>query len=209
MTLKRPMKAPRSPRLPLGGFIHLLARFYQNYRRAILIASRRKRNRGVDVDVQLSKEGTMWALHWATVGKNKLHDPSGAIKPHTRIDELTDEQIAGLRGPKGQHPHRIRELVNLASRLKVRLELELKTFVPLYTLKHLLETPQGHSLDKAGLLQFKVRAALHDSIGMLTQAHNAGGTTIISWEDYSGPGIPRMPAWHVVDYSRGRSHWIN
>jgi hypothetical protein len=204
----RPQKAPPGPRRPLGGFIHLLARFYQNYRRAIVLASKRKRNRGVDVDTQLSKDGTMWALHWATVGKNKLRDPTGHIKKTARIEHLTDEQIETLRGPKSQHPHRTQHLVDLAARLGVRLEVELKVFVPVYTLKQLLISSGGVSLNKRQLLQFKVRAALHDSVGMLTQAHNAGGTTIISWEDYHGPGIDKMPAWHVVDYSRGRSHWI-
>src|SRR6478735_9409593 len=98
MTKSRPRPAPPSPRRPLGGFIHLLARFYMHYRRAIIQASKRKRNRGVDVDVQLSKDGTMWALHWATVGKNKLHDPSGKIKSHWRIDSLTDDEIHTLEG---------------------------------------------------------------------------------------------------------------
>ncbi len=208
MATTRPRKAPRSPLRPLGGFIHLLARFYQNYRAAIVRASKRKRNRGVDVDIQLSADGTMWALHWATIGKNKLHDPEGEFGPRTKIDKLTDEQIRRLRGPRDQHPHTAQHMVNLAARLKVRLELELKVFVPVYTLREVVFSESGKLLRHHGLLQFKVRAALKDSVGMLTQAHNAGGTTIISWEDYHGPGIPKVPAWSVIDYSRGRSHWI-
>lgn len=171
-------------------------------------ASRRKTNRAVDVDVQLSKDGTMWALHWGSVGKNKLHDPSGKIKSADRISHLTDEQIATLRGPNGQHPHTIQRMMNLAAAVKVRLELELKVFVPIYTIMDRLKTTSGEFLQKHDLIQFKVRAALNDSVGIITQAHNAGGTTIMSWESYEGPGIPKHPAWVVVDYSRGRAHWI-
>lgn len=208
MASTRPRKAPRSPLRPLGGFIHLLARFYQNYRRAIVMASHRKRNRGVDVDIQLSKDNTMWALHWATVGKNKLHDPSGEIGPRVRIEHLTDEQIRGLRGPSDQHPHTAQHLVDLASRLKVRLELELKRYVSEAIILELFKSDSAEILDREGLLQFKVRAALNESVEILTQAHKAGATTIISWQDYHGKGISR-DAWSVIDYSRGRSHWID
>lgn len=202
-----PRKAPPSPRRRLGGFIHLLARFYQDYRRAIVKASKKKRGRAVDVDVQLSAEGTMWALHWATVGKNKLHDPSGKIKKHERISSLTDAQIAGLKGPRGQRPHMIQHLVNLAFRLKVRLELELKTFVPEKSIKHVLASESGFHLNHEGLLQFKVRAALPNSAEILRTAKTASGTTIVSWENYHGRGLSRS-LWAMVDYSRGRSRWI-
>ena len=208
MANKAPRKAPPSPRRPLGGFIHLFARFYQNYRVAILRASRRKRGRGVDVDVQLSKDMTMWALHWPTVGKNKLHHPSGKIKPTARIRDLTDDQIRTLVGPRGQIPHQVQHLVNLAASHKVRLELELKVFVPKKIIRAVIISDAGQVLRHRDLLQFKVRAALPQSLRIITTAHDAGGETIMSWEDYHGRGIPKDPAWSVVDYSRGRSHWI-
>lgn len=211
MSATQPSEFPERPLRSLlrwRGFVHLLARFYMNYKNAVLRAAKRTKHRAADVDVQLSAEGTMWALHWATVGKNKLHDPNGKIKPWMKIRDLSDAEIAGLRGPRGQHPHKVTYILELAFEHKVRIELELKVVVPEETLRRLLALPHVAWMNAHGKLQFKTLAKMRNRVRKLRNAHNAGGTTILSFTDYTGRGISKAKAWPVTDYTRGKPKWI-
>lgn len=207
----QPSTLPERPLKSLArwtGFVHLLARFYMNYHAALLRAARRKKHRSVDIDVQKSLNGTLWALHWGTVGKNHLHDPLGIIRPTQLIRNLSDDEIARLVGPKGQRTYQIIELLEEAHDLGVRVELELKVRVPEETLIALLQREKVAAMNKSGKLQFKTLAAMRGSIKRLRPAHVAGGTTILSFTSYKGKGISRRRAWPVVDYVRGRPKWV-
>lgn len=211
MAENQPSDFPERPLRSLArwtGFVHLLARFYMNYWAAVLRASRRTKHRSVDVDTQKSKNGTPWALHWGTVGANHLHDPLGKIGPHERIRDLTDEQIARLVGPRGQHTHTLLQILHLAYGHNVRVEVELKVVIPEATLRALLADPKVAHMNAHGKLQFKTLAKMAGRIKKLRAAHNAGGTTILSFTDYNGRGISKSRAWPVTDYVRGRPKWV-
>lgn len=206
----QPSELPQRPRKVLArwtGFIHLRPLFYMNYKAAVIRAGKRKRRRAADVDVQKSKQGTAWALHWGKVGKNRLHDPLKQIKPWMKIRDLTDEEIARLEGPRGQHTHKLIEILELAHDLGVRIEAELKVVISLETLRALLSREKVAAMNKSGRLQFKTLAAMRGSIRRLRPAHVAGGTTILSFSSYRGKGISKRRAWPVVDYVRGRPKW--
>lgn len=185
------------------GFVHLKARFYQDYGQAVRLAA--KRGRGVDVDVQQSKERGLWALHWKTVGKNRLHDPRGKIPASARIADLTNAQISRLRGPNGQRPRRLGYILRLADRLGVRVELELKSRVGVKRLSRLVK--RFNSMNARGDLQFKTLAELPGSLNRLGPAYRAGGTTILSFTGYKGSGINKARASRVTDYVRGNAKW--
>ena len=207
----QPSALPERPLKALArwtGFVHLLARFYMNYHAALIRASKRKKHRSVDIDTQKSVQGTLWALHWGTVGANHLHDPLGKIGPHARIKKLTDAEIARLKGPSGQRTYQLIELLELAHDLNVRVEVELKVRVPLETLIALLSREKVAAMNKSGKLQFKTLAAMRGSIKRLRPAHDAGGTTILSFTSYKGQGISKRKAWGVVDYVRGTPKWV-
>lgn len=207
----QPSEFPERPLKSLArwsGFVHLLARFYMDYHAALMKAAKRKKHRSVDIDTQKSKQGTLWAFHWRSVGKNKLHDPNGIIKSTALIRELTDEQIARLRGPRGQRPYQLIELLDLAYDHNVRVEVELKVIVPETTLKSLLQREKTASMNSHGGLQFKTLAAMKGAIKRLRPAHNAGGVTVLSFTKYKGRGISKSRAWPVVDYTRGRPKWV-
>lgn len=205
------MKAPRRSLKQWGGFVHMLARFYMNYAAAVLKAAKRKgHKRAIDVDTQHSKQGTAWALHWATLGKNKLHDPKGQYGKNTRIDHLTDAEISRMRGPKGQKPQRLLAILRMCFEHHVRAEVELKATPDREYLARLMARPVVKALIKRGDLQFKTLAWMGDPIARLAPVHDAGGTTVLSFTDYTkhrGKGINRTRAWPVVDYVRGRPTW--
>lgn len=201
---ERPLRAF----LRWSGFVHLLARFYMNYWAAVNRAARRTKHRAADVDCQKSAQKTLWALHWGTVGKNHLHDPLGKIGPHRRIRDLTDEEIGRLVGPRGQNTHTILQILHHAFRHNVRIEVELKVFVPKAVLDELLSDPKVAQMNKDGKLQFKTLAKMARPIRKLRAAHEAGGTTILSFTDYKGRGISKTKAWPVTDYYRGRPKWV-
>lgn len=205
-----PAKLRRGPLRALArwtGFIHLLARFYMNYHAAVLRAARRTFRRAVDIDVHISKNGTLWALHWGTVGKNKLHDPLGLIGPHRLISSLTDVEIERLRGPKNQVPWKVLDLLEIAYKHNVRVELELKVVIPTETLRYLLSLKSVAKMNDRGKLQFKTLASMDGAVKRLAPAHAAGGVTILSFTGYRGPGISKRRAWPVTDYVRGRPKW--
>lgn len=191
------------------GFVHLLARRQQNYRKAIVEASKRKRGRGIDIDARESAEHTLWALHWPTVGKNKLRDPQGLIGPGERINLLTDEEIKRLEY-RGSHrtPNRIEFLLKLAYAHKVRVEVELKEHVGIGIIRLLLVDPVIRKMNAQGLLQFKTLALRKNPIAIMRAAHRAGGVTILSFTGYRGNGINRDAAERYVDYYRGRAKWL-
>lgn len=205
--MNEPLKAPHPPNKRWVGFVHLHARFYMDYHKAVLKAAGRKKHRAVDIDTQKSKDGTLWALHWGSVGRNHLHDPSGSIKKHDRIEHLTDEQIAGLRGPTGQTPYHLLDLLSLAHLYRVRVEVELKMRAPEGIILDLITSPKVAAMNGRGDLQFKTLASLAGSIERLSPAHRAGGTTILSFTGYRGRGIYKSVAWPVVDYVRGKPKW--
>lgn len=207
----RGMKAPRKSLAQWGGFVHLLARFYMNYVASVMKAAGRKKNRSADVDGQESADHTMWALHWATLGKNKLHDPSHKHGPNTRIDHLHDTELARMRGPKNQTPQKMVTVLELAADHRVRIEVELKSDVSETALRKLMNRPKIKAMDDRGDLQYKTLAQLDKPNGAaqrLAVAHKVGGTTILSFTSYSGPGISKKGAWPVTDFVRGKAKWI-
>lgn len=215
--LCEPIEAPVEPKAPKPslrswrGFVHLLARFYQNYRAAVLKAARRKKNRAVDIDTQKDKDGVLWSLHWATLGRNKLHDPKHEFTKGARIDSLHTHEVERLRGPKGQRPHQLIEMLELAERHNVRVEVEVKMTATEEEIRDLLTRPKIARMNERGLLQFKTLAQMGDTAGVvsrLTPVKNAGGTTILSFTDYKGRGISKSAAWPVTDYVRGRAKWV-
>lgn len=206
----RPQKAPSRSLRQWGGAVHMLARFYINYIALVARAAHRKKKRAVDVDGQDSIEGTLWAFHWATVGKNKLHDPAGRIGKNVRIDSLTDAQIDGLRGPRGQRPQRMITVLELAADRNVRIEVEAKALFTESKVKQLLARPKIKRMDEKGLLQFKTLAfmgAPNGPIARLRPIHDAGGTTILSFTGFRRGTISKSQAWPVTDYVRGRARW--
>lgn len=202
-----PLRKPRTQRREWRGFVHLLARFFMDYRAAIVLASTRKRGRAVDIDCRVSKEGSLWALHWPTVGKNKLHDPDGLIPAKARICDLSNEEIKRLRSKSGKSPERLRVLLNLACLKGVRVEVELKDVVDEVKIDRLLARTLVDRMNVHGGLQFKTLAGIGDPIARLAPVHNAGGTTILSFTRYRGKGIDKSKAWPVTDYVRGRAKW--
>lgn len=189
----------------------MLARNYQNYLAAIMKAARRKKRRAVDVDAQKSLQGTPWALHWPTLGKNKLHDPKRQYTKHTRIDKLSDVQLDRMRGPKNHTPVRLVTCLELAAQHNVRVEVEVKTVLAEAQIKALLARPKIAAMNKKGLLQFKTLAfmgAPNGPIYRLRPIHNAGGKTILSFTSFRKRGISKRAAWPVTDYVRGRARWV-
>jgi hypothetical protein len=212
--LRAPRRAMRAPRRSLkqwAGVFHMLARFYMNYEKAILKAARRKRRRGVDIDFQESKEGTLWGLHWPTVGRNKLHDSHGKINKNRRIDSLTDAEIDRLRGPDGAKPHSLAYLLERAADRHVRVEAEAKITPSEEKVRNLLARPKIAEMDARGDLQFKTLAfitAPHGPANRLRPIHDAGGTTILTFTGFGRRrGLSERETWPVTDYVRGRARW--
>lgn len=205
LALTAPRKAPRR----WGGFVHLLARRYQNYPAAIRKAARRKRRRRVDVDGQDSAQGTIWAFHWATIGKNKLHGLG--LGRGVRIDKLTDDQIGRLRGPQGQVPQTMAQVLELASSLNVEVEVEVKSQWTQAAVTALLRRRKIAAMDARGDLVFKTLAwmgAPAGPVNRLRPIHQAGGTTVLSFTAFGRRrGISKAAAWPVTDYVRGRGKW--
>lgn len=199
----RPRRAPRR----WGGFVHLLARFYQDYERAVLRAARRKRRRRVDIDTQPSLEGTPWGLHWSTIGRNRLHDPRGHFGPGKRVDELTDDAIARLRGPKGQHPRSLAFLLDVASQRRVEVEVEGKGVIPGRNVDRLVARRRVQAMLKRGDLVFKTLAQIGDPVARLRPWHEAGVPTLLSFTTFRRRGISTAAAWPVTDFVRGRARW--
>lgn len=190
------------------GFVHLLARFYMDYRGAVMKASERKTRRAVDVDTRVSADGTMWALHWPTVAKNRLHDPTKKIASTARINELTDDEIFTLRSKEGKIPERLISILHLASLLGIRVEVEVKDVVDQAVVEALINRPAPERMRARGQLQFKTLAAVGDPVSRLRPVHDAGGLTILSFTRYRGKGIRKDEAWPVTDFVRGRPKWI-
>lgn len=209
----RPMRAPRRSLSSWNGFVHIKARFFMDYWKMIDTAAKRKKHRRVDIDHQRSKNGTGWAFHWATIGKNKYHDRLNKWHKNTRIDSLTDEEIADrLRGPKGEKPHRISYLLDHANEEGVSVEVELKDVPNEAWLLRLKARRSTEAMLKKGALQFKTLAFLgypHGAVTRLRPVHEAGYPTILTFTDFgSRKGIDKSEAWPVVDYVRGRAKWV-
>jgi hypothetical protein len=181
---------------------------FMNYR-AALIRAARSSHKAIDIDVQVSADGTPWALHWGVVGKNRLHDPDREIPATARIVNLTDYEISRLRSVTGAHAHRLSTLLFLAAKHRVRVEAELKTHVAREQIHHLLAMPSVADMHARGDLQFKTLANLPGCVRRLRAAHLAGGTTVLTFTNYHGPGIDATRAWPVTDYVRGTPKWIN
>lgn len=198
--LVRPKRLPA--RLKLD--IHLDPKHYMNYHHAVL---NMKPGQKIDIDEQKSKTGTGFALHWATVGKNHLHDPKGLIKPTRRIDSLTNAEIRRLRGPNGQQVFGIIHLLREVHKRGGEAEVELKCVTPIKEIRRWLANADVKALNKAGRLQFKALASMSHAVWKLSNAHAAGGKTILSFTKYKGAGIYKSKAWPVTDYVRGNPKW--
>lgn len=197
---KPPQQAP--PRW--SKFAHLDPAKYMDYYKAI---QQTARGGAVDVDVQKSKTGTAWGLHWPTVGKNHLSDPKKQISGTTRIDALTDAQIDRLRSAAGKKPHKMVELLKLANDRGVRIEMELKVPFPAAYVKSFMATPHIAAMNKAGRLQVKTLAKLAGPSDRLAEFQRYGAVTLLSFTGYTGAGIPKQYAWPVTDYYRGTPKW--
>ena len=184
-------------------FLHLSPRGFMDYAAAIRRAGR---GGAVDVDVQPSREGDPWALHWPKVGRNGLHDPAGRIKASRRVDTLTNAELSRLRGPRGQRIHSLAFLLDLADRRGVRVETELKAYVTEAHLRKLVARPSGRRLLAAGHWQAKRLASMGHVGVVLGPAHRAGIPTILSFTGYRGRGVPSAFKKYV-DYTRGRPRW--
>lgn len=198
--LVRPKRVPARFKLD----IHLDPTKYMNYHHAVM---NMKPGQRIDIDEQKSMSGTGFALHWATVGKNHLHDPKGLIKPTRRIDSLTNAEIRRLRGPNGEQVFGIVHLLREVHKRGGGAEVELKCVTSVKEIKRWLAIPEIHALKKSGDLQFKALASMANVVKKLAHAHEAGGTTIMSFTKYSGAGIYKSKAWPVTDYVRGTPKW--
>lgn len=204
-----PKEAPvlvRPKRTPpwMNDFIHLDPTKYMNYHKAVLGMSEGDR---IDIDEQKSITGTGFALHWATVGKNHLHDPKGLIKGWRRIDSLTNAEIRRLKGPNGEQVFGIVHLLREVHARGGSAEVELKCVTSVKEIKRWLANAEVKALNKAGRLQFKALASMAHAVMKLAHAHEAGGTTIMSFSKYRGAGIYKSKAWPVTNYSRGNPKW--
>ena len=207
-TPRRPATKPPASARQFAGAFHMLARHYQDYEWGVHQAAKREGSRrSLDVDGQRSSQGTGWALHWSTLGRNKLHDPKKKYGPETRIDSLTDAEIARMHGPDGQKTHRLSYILRLAHRLNVRVEMESKVVFPKPYAASLSNRWFVKSMIKRGDFQVKTLAGSGDPVPRLTVWHDAGAPTILSFTDYRGPGISKKRAWPVTDYTRGTPKW--
>lgn len=197
---ERPKRVP--PRFKLD--IHLDPTKYMNYHHAVM---NMKPGQRIDIDEQKSASGTGFALHWATVGKNHLHDPKGLIRPTRRIDSLTNAEIKRLRGPNGEQVFGIVHLLREVHNRGGEAEVELKCVTSVKEIKRWLSHAEVKALHKAGRLQFKALASMANVVTKLAHAHEAGGQTIMSFTKYSGAGIYKSKAWPVTDYVRGTPKW--
>jgi len=197
---ERPKRVPARMKLD----IHLDPKRYMNYHHAVL---NMKPGDRIDIDEQPSKSGTGFALHWATVGKNHLHDPKGLIKSTRRIDSLTNAEIRRLKGPDGQQVFGIIHLLREVQARGGSAEVELKKVTSVKEIKRWLANADVKKLHKAGNLQFKALASMSNVVLKLAHAHEAGGQTIMSFTKYTGAGIYKSKAWPVTDFVRGTPKW--
>lgn len=198
--LVRPKRTPAE----WNHFVHLDPHEYMNYHHAV---TELKPGDRVDIDGQPSVTGTGFALHWATVGKNHLHDPKGLIRPTRRIDSLTNAEIRRLRGPNGQQVFGIVHLLREVHDRGASAEVELKHVFPIKEIKRWLAVSEIRELNKAGKLQFKALASMPNVVKKLAHAREAGGTTIMSFTKYDGAGVYKKNAWPVTNYVRGNPKW--
>lgn len=195
---------PKATPAWMNKFIHLDPSGYMNYHHAVM---NMKPGDRIDIDGHASAGGTGFALHWPTVGQNHLHDPKGLIKPTRRIDSLTNAEIKRLRGPNGEQVFGIMHLLREVHARGGSAEVELKIVFSGQEVKRWLANADVKALNAAGKLQFKTLAQYNGAILRLSPAHHAGGTTILSFSKYDGPGIVKARAWPVVDYVRGTPKW--
>jgi hypothetical protein len=188
----------------MNKFIHLDPKHYMNYHHAVMQLMAGER---IDIDVQKSASGHGWALHWATVGANHLHDPKGLIKPTRRIDSLSDAEVKRLKGPNGEQVFGIIHLLREVLDRGAGAEVELKCVISVQEIKRWLSNADVKELNKAHLLQFKALASMANVVTKLAHAHEAGGTTIMSFTKYDGAGIYKSKAWPVTTYFRGTPKW--
>lgn len=163
------------------------------------------------MDVQRSLDGTPWALHWPTIGRNRLHDPAGVWGKQRRIDQLTDDQVRRLRGPKGQRPWTLLAVLELAAQHRVRVEAEPKVQLQLEVVQRLVARPRVAAMLKRGELQVKTLAFMGAPTGPVNRLrpwHRAGVPTILSFTSFRKRGISKRAAWPVTDYVRGRARWV-
>lgn len=207
----RPLRVPRRARF--GAFIHVKARFFQNYWAMIdRAAKRRPGKRRVDIDHQRSRNGTGWGFHWATIGRNKYHDRLHVWSKNTRIDHLTDAQIEDrLRGPHGERPHRMSALLDHAYDKGVEVEVELKDTPNESWIVRLLARTKTKAMNDKGHLVFKTLAfmgAPHGAANRLRPVHEAGGKTMLSFTDFGRrKALSKKEYWPITDYVRGRAKW--
>lgn len=206
------LKRPKAALARWGGFVHLLARRYQDYGAAVRTAIRRKRRRRVDIDTGPTAQGTAAAAHWATVEQNKLHDPQHKIPGSAHISALKNAQWDRLRGPNGQVTWRLSELLHSLAIHKAEAEVEVKRPIPGWYWKALLKYhPEIRKMNARGHLVAKTLASIgdsHDIAARLAGPHAAGIPTMVTFSKYRGKGLDKDVVWPVTTYTRGREKWL-
>jgi hypothetical protein len=188
----------------MNKFKHLHPKHYMNYHQTVLHLLPGQR---IVIDVRFSKTGTGFALHWPTVGQNHLHDPKKLIRPTRRIDSLSNAEIRRLKGPNGEQVFGIVHLLREVHARGAGAEVELKVVFPTATIKRWLSHAAIKDLNAKNRLQFKALAQYGNAVKRLTPAHQAGGTTFMSFTKYNKAGIYKSQAWPVTNYYRGTPKW--
>lgn len=198
--LERPKRTPAW----MNNFVHLDPKQFMDYHEVV---KNLKPGDRIDIDIQESETGTGFVLHWGTVGKNRLHDPKGIIRPTRRIKSLSNTQIRRLRGPNGERVYGVIHILRDIHAKGAGAEVELKKVISVKEIKRWLANADVRAMNKAGRLQFKALASMPNVVKKLKHAHVAGGTTIMSFTKYAGAGIYKSQAWPVTDYTRGNPKW--
>lgn len=167
-----------------------------------------KHQGGIDLDVNITKDGVPVNTHWADVlERGGFYDPKHKIPKDARISELTAKEVFRLRSKDGYRIHSMKYMLRKAAKLGVRVEYEAKGSKGFEHgkggLKTFVETRK--IADQAHTKMFvKTISTTRGAMERLKAAHRAGLTTVL---------LPRGPvpkSWRpYIDYVRGPVHWVN
>lgn len=205
-------------RRPHGRLVIVHKRRWESYPKwcrpwAVVLVARRGGN-GVDVDCQISREGTWYGTHWATPMRHGFAPPKGSdLRRDATLHQLTDAQIATLRcvypDAKGAPIAPVSRFMEVATDGRdVTLCLEVKpdarfelveTYAPIVAhaertgCRVLIMTIHRHGLTRAARARWERHARRR-----LAAAHAAGLPTML---------LTRGPVsadwWAVLDYVKG------
>jgi len=198
-SVSAPAEATRA--MPARSFAHLEPYYFNNSIRGLDYAVARG-YRWIDLDANVSKDGTVWNEHWARISVDGYS--ARGVSRNATVGSLTDKQMERLAGPHRFHPHRMTTMFRAAARRHINIEMEAKggrrferpkTYVKLRTLSRELGVRvQVKTLTSIG----GCRAALR----RLRAASKAGFHTILLNHYHAAVVIPERFA-RYVDYVRG------